>query len=86
MATRFADAIFWIAVACSAVAQLAIVRSSMVSPVHTSTSAASSTGRRRALEICWAIIPGVVLALLFVATWRAMHPAAAMATHVMSAR
>lgn len=86
MVTRVADAIFWIAVVCSAVAQLAIVRSSIVSPVHASASTTSSTGRRRALEVCWAVIPGVVLALLFVATWRAMHPAAAMVTHAMSAR
>jgi heme/copper-type cytochrome/quinol oxidase subunit 2 len=84
MVTRFADAIFWVAVACSVVAQLAIVRSSIVSPVQASASGTSSTGRRRALEICWAIIPGVVLALLFVATWHTMHPA--MATHAMSAR
>ena len=86
MATRLADAIFWIAVGCSAVAQLAIVRSSIVSPVQASASEGSSTGRRRVLEVCWAVIPGIVLALLFVATWRAMHPALAMTAHLMSAR
>lgn len=85
MVTRVADAIFWIAVACCAVAQVAIVRSSIVSPVQAASSGASSTGRRRALEVCWAIIPGIVLALLFVATWRLMHPATA-APHLMSAR
>lgn len=86
MTTRLGDAIFWVAVACCAVAQLAIVRSSIVSPVQAPASGTSSTaGRRRVLEICWAVLPGIVLALLFIATWRAMHPAA-IAPHVMSAR
>ncbi len=74
MFNRVADAIFWIAVACCVVAQVAIVRSSIVSPAQTPDSAGASIApARRFLEVCWAVIPGVALALLFVATWRAMH-------------
>jgi heme/copper-type cytochrome/quinol oxidase subunit 2 len=77
MVNRLGDAIFWIAVACCIVAQTAIVRSSLVSPAQApnATGQAASPGRR-ALEVCWAVIPGIALALLFVATWHAMHDAA----------
>jgi heme/copper-type cytochrome/quinol oxidase subunit 2 len=77
MVNRFVDAIFWIAVACCVVAQAAIVRSSLVSPARTPSldeGGGTSVGRR-ALEVCWAVIPGIALALLFLATWRAMHGA-----------
>ena len=30
---------------------------------------------RRVLEIAWAGLPGIALAVLFVFTWRAMHAA-----------
>ncbi len=75
MVNRVADAIFWIAVACCVVAQAAIVRSSIVSPAQTPNSegGVSVVRARRVLEVCWAVIPGVALALLFVATWRTMH-------------
>lgn len=77
MVNRFVDAIFWIAVACCLVAQVAIVRSSLVSPAQAPTSdeGGRTSAARRALEVCWAVIPGIALALLFVATWRAMHGA-----------
>jgi heme/copper-type cytochrome/quinol oxidase subunit 2 len=77
MINRFADAIFWVAVACCVVAQTAIVRSSLVSPAQAPNPAEGTSAARRALEVCWAVIPGVALALLFVATWRAMHGAPA---------
>jgi heme/copper-type cytochrome/quinol oxidase subunit 2 len=75
MINRFADAIFWIAVACCAVAQAAIVRSSLVSPAQAPSSNEGASAARRALEVCWAVIPGIAIALLLVATWRAMHGA-----------
>jgi heme/copper-type cytochrome/quinol oxidase subunit 2 len=85
MVTRFADAIFWVAVACCAVAQAAIVRSSLVSPAQASDEPASVA--RRALEVCWAVVPGIALAFLFVATWHAMHgPAATAIVDSMSVR
>jgi len=81
MVIRLGDAIFWIAVACCVVAQVAIVRSSLVSPAQApapgSTSAAGISTARRALEVFWAAVPGIALALLFAATWRATHAATA---------
>ena len=72
MSFSLADAIFWIAVACCVVAQLAIVRSVFVSPARVPDGQPSTTGRRIA-EMAWAILPGVALAFLLVATWHAMH-------------
>ena len=74
MVNRLSDAIFWIAVACCIVAQAAIVRSSLVSPAQAPNATGQTASRgRRALEVCWAVIPGIALAFLFVATWHAMH-------------
>ena len=72
MSSLLADAIFWVAVACCAVAQLAIVRSAILSPAKVA-SAAPTSGARRAAEIAWAVIPGIALVLVLLATWRAMH-------------
>jgi len=82
MHLRVADAIFWVAVACCVVAQLAILRSAFVSPATPATPGPSDSadGRapasagRRAGEIAWAILPGVALIVLFFYTWRAIHP------------
>ncbi len=81
MHLRFADAIFWIAVVCCAVAQLAIIRSAFVSPATARSGTSDSTDSqapaspaRRASEIAWAILPGVALVLLFFYTWSAIHP------------
>ncbi|MBA3891937.1 MAG: hypothetical protein H0X64_15560 [Gemmatimonadaceae bacterium] len=62
MSISFADAVFWAAVASCAVAQVAIVRSVVISP------------RRRAIEVAWAILPAIALGALLVMTWRRMHP------------
>jgi heme/copper-type cytochrome/quinol oxidase subunit 2 len=72
MSFPLADAIFWIAVACCSVAQLAIIRSAIVSPARVAGGAPTSAARRAA-EIAWAVIPGVALAAVLVFTWRAMH-------------
>jgi heme/copper-type cytochrome/quinol oxidase subunit 2 len=79
MVTRFADGIFWIAVACCAVAQSAIVRSSLLSPAQAPSADEPASLARRALEVCWAVVPGIALALLLVATWHAMHGSGAAA-------
>ena len=76
MVNRFADAIFWIAVGCCVIAQTAIVRSSLVSPAQAGGADERTSMGRRALEVCWAVVPGIALAVLFMATWRAMHGAA----------
>ena len=54
MSLRIADAIFWIAVAFCAVAQVAIVQSVIVSPARAPEHAPASA-TRRAVEIAWAI-------------------------------
>jgi heme/copper-type cytochrome/quinol oxidase subunit 2 len=74
MSLRIADAIFWIAVACCVVAQLAILQSVIVSPARSADREPASATRRGA-EIAWAILPGVALAVVFVFTWHAIHVA-----------
>ena len=74
MPFSLADAIFWIAVACCVVAQLAIVRSAIVSPARVADGHPASAARR-ASEIAWAVIPGIALAVVLVFTWRAIHAA-----------
>jgi hypothetical protein len=69
MSIPVADAIFWIAVACCSVAQLAIIRSVVAAPATSADSRA-----HRVVEIAWAVLPGVALVFVLVATWRAMHP------------
>ena len=86
MSVSLSDAIFWVAVVCSAIAQLAILRSVVVSPTSVPSADPETRGRRVA-EIAWAVLPGFVLAALFVYTWRAMHAApitAATASSVIS--
>jgi heme/copper-type cytochrome/quinol oxidase subunit 2 len=73
MPVSIADAIFWVAVACCTVAQLAILRSIIISPVQVASSGAPASGWRRASEIAWAVIPGIALIFVFIATWNAIH-------------
>ena len=73
MSFRLADAIFWVAVACCSVAQLAIIRSAIVSPASPADSGIRTTPARRAAEIAWAVIPGIALAAVLAFTWQAMH-------------
>ena len=72
MSFALADAIFWIAVACCSVAQLAIIRSVIVSPARVPGSEPTSATRRTG-EIAWAVLPGVALVVLFLLTWQAMR-------------
>ena len=73
MSFRLADAIFWTAVACCSIAQLAILRSVVSSPTRAVDSGLESSPARRAIEIAWAVLPGVALAVVLMLTWRAMH-------------
>lgn len=57
-------AIFWVSVACCAVATLAIVRATIVGG-----AAGAATPRQRAIEIAYAVVPAVALALTLAATW-----------------
>jgi hypothetical protein len=72
MSFPLADAIFWVAVACCSIAQLAILHSVVISPARVAGSLPTSS-IRRAGEILWAVLPGVALVAVFLFTWRAMH-------------
>jgi len=71
------DAIFWIAVASCALAQVAIVRSvlrmrgSAAGTAHGSSPMLPRT--RPAIEIAWVVVPALALALVLARTWRTMH-------------
>jgi len=73
MSFRLADAIFWIAVACCSIAQLAIIRSAVISPAQPADSGAPTSPLRRTAEIAWAVIPGIALGVVLAFTWSAMH-------------
>ena len=66
------EPIFWIAAVLCVVAELAILRYAFAPP----TDPGSQSGvpqSPRGLEMIWAIIPAVILAMLLAATWRAVH-------------
>ena len=69
------DAIFWVAVVCCLVAELFILRS-----VFAMRDAGAREGAlprvRRPMEMVWAVVPAVALALVLAATWRTLHPGA----------
>ena len=77
MRESLADAIFWIAVVCCVVAQAAILRS-----VFAARGQAGGVGGgggtmpplRRGLEVLWAVVPALGLALVLALTWREMRP------------
>jgi hypothetical protein len=78
MSISLADTIFWIAVACCSVAQIAIVRSLFVAapadaPPDVAMPRASAA---RGSELVWSILPGIALAYVLFVTWRAIHPSA----------
>ena len=75
MSLSFASAIFWVAVALCAVAEIAIVRATLVartSPVNGGVPRA-----RRPVEVVWALVPALGLALVLGQTWRAIRAPAA---------
>jgi heme/copper-type cytochrome/quinol oxidase subunit 2 len=64
--------IFWIAAAICIVAEIAILRSAF-RPHHGSAESASLPHSGRGLEMIWAIVPAIGLAILLAATWRAVQ-------------
>jgi heme/copper-type cytochrome/quinol oxidase subunit 2 len=69
MAAPYSDILFLAAVVAIAIAQIFIFRS-------TARGIRTAVGRGRVgLEWMWAILPAVSLVILFVWTWRTMHPA-----------
>jgi heme/copper-type cytochrome/quinol oxidase subunit 2 len=75
--TFLSDAIFWLAAACCVFAQAAIVRSALRARAQRPDGSASPS---RPIEVAWTVVPGIVLALVLVLTWRALHPAATLPT------
>jgi heme/copper-type cytochrome/quinol oxidase subunit 2 len=71
-----ADLIFWLAVVCCVVAQAAIVRSALRTPVQHPEPGVEVPRPRRAIEIAWTVLPAIGLALVLIMTWRAIHPRA----------
>jgi heme/copper-type cytochrome/quinol oxidase subunit 2 len=72
MTISFADGLFWLSVACCALAQSLILRS--VGGAHHAPGSAPGMPRQRgAVEMLWAVLPAIGLAVLLVFTWRAVR-------------
>lgn len=74
MPSSAAVALFWVAVGVCALAQLALLHSFFLGPSRPSRE---TTATFRATETTWALVPALVLVVLLVFTWQAMHPASA---------
>jgi heme/copper-type cytochrome/quinol oxidase subunit 2 len=72
MGLSFATGLFWTSVALCLVAQVLIVRS-VLGARHLPTPSADVPRARGAVELFWALVPAVALAVLLVFTWRAMR-------------
>ena len=72
MHLSFADGLFWTSVAFCLVAQLLIVRS-VLGARHLPAPAADVPRSRGVVEVVWALVPAVALAVLLVFTWRAIR-------------
>ena len=80
------DAIYWIAVASCALAQVAIVRSVLRMRGAEGESAFASLPRTRpAIEITWVVVPAIALAVVLGVTWRTIHPLTPTAGHMHAA-
>lgn len=72
MRISFASGLFWASVACCLVAQLLIVRS-VLGARHLPSPSADVPRSRGAVELFWAVVPAVALAVLLLFTWRAIR-------------
>lgn len=72
MSFSFAAGLFWLSVACCALAQFFIIRS--VSAARRAAEPAATLPKQRgAVEMLWAVLPAIGLAILLVFTWRAIR-------------
>jgi heme/copper-type cytochrome/quinol oxidase subunit 2 len=71
MSSFFAAGLFWTSVACCAVAQIYIIRS--VRSVREQAPSATVPRSRESVELMWAILPAVALAVVLFFTWRAIE-------------
>ncbi len=69
-----ADFLFWLAVGCCVVAQAAILRATFRTHARRADVGAGIPRPRRFVEIVWAVVPAIALAIVLVVTWRAVHP------------
>ena len=81
MSPAMTATLFWVAVACCAIAQIALIWSAIRAPMAGSTESASMRMPSRASEIAWTIIPAIGLAVLLVFTWRETHRAVTLDPH-----
>ena len=72
MPSYFANGLFWTSVACCTVAQLFIIRS-VRGARYVPEPSATVPRSRSALEMVWAVLPAVGLAVLLLFTWRAIQ-------------
>jgi hypothetical protein len=82
MVSLVAESLFWVAVASCAVAQVAIVRGVLggrlpdrpPAPGESAADPPARSGQPHPVrEAAWALLPGLVLVLVLVWTWRTMH-------------
>jgi heme/copper-type cytochrome/quinol oxidase subunit 2 len=72
MRLSFADGLFWLSVACCAVAQVFIIRSVRLGRNRTEAPVVASRSPYGS-EITWAVLPALALVVLLVFTWRAVR-------------
>ncbi|MES2177612.1 MAG: hypothetical protein V4550_07070 [Gemmatimonadota bacterium] len=72
MPSLFANGLFWTSVACCAVAQVFIIRS-VRGARHVPEPTTVVPHSRDGVEMLWAILPAVCLAVLLYFTWRAVR-------------
>jgi hypothetical protein len=68
----FAELIFWAAVVCCAVAEFAILRATATAP-YVPPADPALPAVRRPVEIIWAVVPAIALAVVLWMTWLAIH-------------
>jgi heme/copper-type cytochrome/quinol oxidase subunit 2 len=73
MRPAVADAIFWSAVVCCVVAQIAILRSALARHRPPADAPSALPPLRRGMELVWALLPAIALAVVLLATWRAVQ-------------
>jgi heme/copper-type cytochrome/quinol oxidase subunit 2 len=66
-----AELLFWMALACCVVAQIAIVRATLRVPVRNEETTVPHP--RRLTEVAWTVLPAIVLAMVLIATWYAIQ-------------
>ena len=73
MRPAVADAIFWTALVCCVVAQIAILRSALARHRPPAGAPGNLPPVRRGAELVWALLPAVALAGVLAFTWRAVR-------------